>query len=168
MARERKWTAIRMAFLLPLLSPVAGCGGGLAAIGSGVAGAALPAARGESSHPVHEGQVSGEVLELDELQRRIVLTTDDGRSGSLLYDANTIVVHQQEHHPIDFIRSGDRVVIQTRQEGNGPVMAVRIDVHRQSGEPSSRHRMIEPDPAQQRNAEGGNSQSRCRRNWRVM
>ena len=82
MARERKWTAIRMAFLLPLLSPVAGCGGGLAAIGSGVAGAALPAARGESSHPVHEGQVIGEVLELDELQRRIVLTTDDGRSGS--------------------------------------------------------------------------------------
>ncbi|HEU5208389.1 MAG TPA: hypothetical protein VFU06_03175 [Longimicrobiales bacterium] len=123
----------RSLLLLVLLVPATACGGGLAAIGSGVAGAALPAALGESKQAVQQGQVTGKLLELDELQQRIVLTTDDGRRGSVLYDSGTIVVYRQEHHPIDFLRAGDRVVVQTRQEGSGPVLAARIDVHRESG-----------------------------------
>ena len=119
--------------LLALFLPATACGGGLAAIGSGVAGAALPAALGESKQAVQEGQVTGKLLELDELQQRIVLTTDDGRSGSVLYDSGTIVVYRQERHPIDFLRPGDRIVVQTRRQDSGPVQAVRIDVHREIG-----------------------------------
>jgi hypothetical protein len=126
-------TTARLAALLVILVPATACGGGLAAIGSGVAGAALPAARGAPDEPVQEGQVTGELLEIDELQRRLVLTTDDGRSGSVLYDSDTKVVHRQEHHAIAFLERGDRVVIQTRQRGSGPVQAVRVDVHREVG-----------------------------------
>lgn len=138
----------RPLLLVALLLPATGCGGGLAAIGSGVAGAALPAALGESKQAVQEGQVTGKLLELDELQQRIVLTTDDGRSGSVLYDSGTIVVYRQERHPIDFLRPGDRIVVQTRQQDSGPVQAVRIDVHRESG--AAEQPTSTPPPAQAR------------------
>lgn len=112
--------------LVPALTFAAtGCGAGLAAVGANVAGAALPAARGQDT----ERRISAEIREVDALQHRIVVTTDDGRAGSVRYDGATVVVRQQQHHPVATLEPGDRVLIQARQDGQGQLVAVRIDVH---------------------------------------
>lgn len=112
--------------LVPALTLAAtGCGTGLAAVGANVAGAALPAARGQDT----DRQISAEVREVDALQHRIVVTTDDGRTGTVRYDGATVVVLRQQHHPVSTLEPGDRVLIQARQDGQGQLVAVRIDVH---------------------------------------
>lgn len=101
------------------------CGGGIAAIGASAAGAALPAARGQETLR----QISAEVRDVDALQRRIQVTTEDGRTGTVRYDDATVVVRRQEHHPVTSLEPGDRVLIQARQDAQGQLTAARIDVH---------------------------------------
>jgi hypothetical protein len=119
---------------LALALPLAACGGGLAAVGAGVAGAALPAARSQQAEESREVQLTGEVREVDELQQRILLTAEDGRSGSVRYDGGTVVVRQQQHYPVRTLERGDGVVVQARQDAQGIIHAVRIDVHRPAAE----------------------------------
>jgi hypothetical protein len=119
---------------LILALPLAACGGGLAAVGAGVAGAALPSARSQQADEDRTVQVTGEVREVDELQQRILLTTEDGRSGSVRYDGGTLVVRDQQHYPVRTLARGDGVVVQARQDAQGVILAVRIDVHRPAAE----------------------------------
>jgi hypothetical protein len=111
-----------------LASSLTACGGGLVGIGSAIAGATLPAARDQSADETRQIQLSAEVREIDELQRRILVTTDDGRSGTVLYDAATLVVQREVHIPIRDLNRGDRIVVRARQDSHGLVHAERIDV----------------------------------------
>ncbi|HSJ06380.1 MAG TPA: hypothetical protein VK936_06750 [Longimicrobiales bacterium] len=124
------YTRVLAAVALVLALPLAACGGGLAAVGAGVAGAALPSARTQQGEETREVRVTGEVREVDELQQRILLTTEDGRSGSVRYDGGTVVVRQQQQYPVRTLERGDGVVVEARQDPQGIIRAVRIDVHR--------------------------------------
>jgi hypothetical protein len=68
-----------------------------------------------------------EVVEVDELQRRIRVTTDDGRTGTVLYDGNTLVVREGQHVTVRTLAPGEPVVIQV-ERSDGQLYAVRIDV----------------------------------------
>jgi hypothetical protein len=115
----------RLAGLLVLALTATACGVPLLSLGSSVGPALveslLPAGSGE------RGQLVAEIVEVDEVQRRIRVTTDDGRTGTVLYDTNTVVVRAQQHSTVKSLSPGEQVVIQVR-EADGHVYASRLDV----------------------------------------
>jgi hypothetical protein len=115
----------RLAGVLVLALTASACGIPLLSLGSSVGPALveslLPAGSGE------RGQLVAEIVEVDEVQRRIRVTTDDGRTGTVLYDANTVVVRAQQHTTVKSLSPGEQVVIQVR-EADGHVYASRLDV----------------------------------------
>lgn len=118
---------VRVRFLLvPLLALAAtACSSGLVALGANVAGAALPAPRDRET----EVRFGAQIREVDALQHRLVVTTDDGRTGTVRYDNATVIVRDQEHHPVSILEPADRVLIQARQDSQGQLIAARIDLH---------------------------------------
>jgi hypothetical protein len=115
----------RLAGALALALTATACGGPLFSLGSSLGPtlveSLLPAGSGE------RGQLVAEVVEVDEVQRRIRVTTDDGRTGTVLYDTNTVVVRAQQHSTVKSLSPGEQVVIQVR-EMDGHVYASRLDV----------------------------------------
>jgi hypothetical protein len=111
--------------VLALSLGTAGCGSPLfnlgATLGTALAESLLPAGSGE------RGQLVAEIVEIDEVQRRIRVTTDDGRTGTVLYDTNTVVVRDDRHVTVKSLEPGELVVIQV-QEADGQVYATRLDV----------------------------------------
>jgi hypothetical protein len=115
---------------------VGGCGSPLASLGTTLADVAFAEGRGERGE---RGQLVAEVIEVDELQRRVRVTTEDGRTGTVLYDQNTLIVRDREHRTIRALEPGDVVLIQVEEDGNRNLYAVRIDVQPVEG-------ATEPDP----------------------
>jgi hypothetical protein len=115
----------RRAGVLALALTATACGSPLFSLGSSLGPtlveSLLPAGSGE------RGQLVAEVVEVDEVQRRIRVTTDDGRTGTVLYDTNTVVVRAQQHTTVRSLSPGEQVVIQVR-ETDGHVYASRLDV----------------------------------------
>jgi hypothetical protein len=115
----------RLAGVLALALAATACGSPLFSLGSSLGPtlveSLLPAGSGE------RGQLVAEVVEVDEVQRRIRVTTDDGRTGTVLYDTNTVVVRAQQHTTVRSLSPGEQVVIQVREMG-GHVYASRLDV----------------------------------------
>jgi hypothetical protein len=115
----------RLAGVVALALTATGCGSPLFSLGSSLGPtlveSLLPAGSGE------RGQLVAEVVEVDEVQRRIRVTTDDGRTGTVLYDTNTVVVRAQQHSTVKSLSPGEQVVIQVR-EMDGHVYASRLDV----------------------------------------
>jgi hypothetical protein len=115
----------RLAGVLVLALAATACGSPLLSLGSSLGPtlveSLLPAGSGE------RGQLVAEIVEVDEVQRRIRVTTDDGRTGTVLYDTNTMVVRAQQHTTVKSLSPGEQVVIQVR-EADGHVYASRLDV----------------------------------------
>jgi hypothetical protein len=102
-----------------------GCGSPLASLGTTLADVAFAEGRGEWGE---RGQLVAEVIEVDELQRRVRVSTEDGRTGTILYDQNTVIVLDRDHRTVRALEPGDVVVIQVEEDGNRNLYAVRIDV----------------------------------------
>ena len=123
----------RAAVLLAVLAAPGCAGGNLGALGDILAGAAgLPGGGGQ------QGQVVAEVQGVDTRQQLIQVRTQDGRSGALLYDQNTVVVYQQRQYQVTNLERGDVVAIQVQQTGQGGAYASRIDVQQSVQERSGR------------------------------
>lgn len=117
----------RRGVALAALLAASGCaGGGLGGLGG--LGDILAGAAGLPGTGQQQGQVVAEVLALDAQRQLIQVRTQDGQSGSLLYDQNTVVVYQQRQYQVSNLERGDVVAIQVRQTGQGSAYASRIDV----------------------------------------
>lgn len=113
----------RAAIVALALATSACAGGNLGPLGDILAGAAgLPGTAGQ------QGQVVAEIQGVDTRQQAIQVRTEDGRTGSLLYDQNTVVVYQQRQYQVANLERGDIVAIQVQQDTRGNAYASRIDV----------------------------------------
>lgn len=123
-------TGIR-SVVLTLLVGTAGCApSGLVSLGSLLAEAALPPRAGEQRQ---QGQLSAEVQEVDEIQRRVRIVTQGGQRGTLRYDTNTRVTRQQQNIPIAALDVGDRILVQIEEDADQNVYATLIEVYQPAG-----------------------------------
>jgi hypothetical protein len=104
------------------MSGCAGLGslGGLADILGAVGG--IPGAGGQ------QGQLTAEVQRVNPQQQTIHIRTQDGQSGPVLYDQNTVVVYQQQQYPVTALEPGDVANFQLQQAQNNNLYAARVDV----------------------------------------
>jgi hypothetical protein len=112
----------RAGLLLALLTVPACSGNGLGALGD-ILGSAMPSANQQQT-----GQLAVEVRQVDTQNRRIQVTTQDGQTGWVFYDENTIVVYQQQQYGVQALERGDHATMQVQQDGQGNVYTRRIDV----------------------------------------
>lgn len=118
----------RRGVVLAAVLAASGCAGGglggLGGLGDILAGAAGLPGSGQQG----QGQVVAEVQGLDTQRQLIQVRTQDGQTGSLLYDQNTVVVYQQRQYQVSNLERGDVVAIQVQQTNQGSPYASRIDV----------------------------------------
>lgn len=135
-----------IAFVAALALAVPACGSPLLTLGSTLADAAFP------SDSAERGQLLAEVVEVDELQRRIRVTTEDGRTGTVVYDQNTVVVREQQHRPVRTIQPGELLLIQVERNGGGHLYATRVDVQPPDATPATGDAPKDPpdDPPEER------------------
>jgi hypothetical protein len=112
------------AFALALVFVLPGCAGNsLGALGDilgGVGG--MPGSGGQ------QGQLNAEVRQVNTQQQIIQVATQDGQTGNVYYDQNTVVVYQQEQYPVTALEPGDLVVLQLQETAQGSLYTSRIDV----------------------------------------
>ena len=75
-----------------------------------------------------QGQLLVEVQGVDTRQQVIHVRTDQGQTGSVFFDQNTIVVYRQQQYPVTALERGDVAAVQVQQTGQGQLYASRIDV----------------------------------------
>jgi len=75
-----------------------------------------------------QGQVQVEVQSVDVNQQRIYVRTQQGQSGSVLFDQQTQVIYQQQRHQVTNLEPGDIVNLTVQQVGQNELYASRIDV----------------------------------------
>ncbi|HEV2149213.1 MAG TPA: hypothetical protein VGR37_17560 [Longimicrobiaceae bacterium] len=113
----------RAAFLIAVLAASGCAGANLGALGDILGGAA-----GMPGSGSQQGQVVAEVQGVDTRQQLIQVRTQDGRTGALQYDQNTLVIYQQRQYQVTNLERGDVVAIQVQQSRQGNPYASRIDV----------------------------------------
>lgn len=128
----------RAAVLALALVTAPACGSPLLTLGSTLADAAF------SSDSAERGQLVAEVVEVDELQRRIRVTTEDGRTGTVIYDQNTVVIRDQQNYTVRTLRPGDLLLIQVERNGDGHLYATRVDVQPPEPEPAPANPTADP------------------------
>jgi hypothetical protein len=116
------------------LTPVAtllvatGCAGGLEALGDILA---APGAGGQ------EGVITVEVQEVRQPSQEIIVRTQQGQQGPVLYDQNTQVVFQNQQYPVTALERGDVVDMRIQEIQQGyytDLIQVRTPVQdRQAG-----------------------------------
>jgi hypothetical protein len=114
---------LRLASLAALMATLPACGGAnLGALGDilgGVAGGGAGA---------QQGQLLAEVQSVDAGQQRIVVRTEQGQTGSVRFDQNTVVVYRQQQYPVTALERGDIARMQVQQTTDNQIYASRIDV----------------------------------------
>jgi hypothetical protein len=114
---------LRLASLAALMATLPACGGAnLGALGDilgGVAGGGAGA---------QQGQLLAEVQSVDPGQQRIVVRTEQGQTGSVRFDQNTVVVYRQQQYPVTALERGDIARMQVQQTTDNQIYASRIDV----------------------------------------
>lgn len=108
------------------VAATAGCGGGntlgtLESILGSVMGQPAGAGGGGT------GELAVEIQGVDTQQQAIQVRTQEGQTGAVRYDQNTVVVYQQQQYPITALERGDLVVMQL-QDVQGTLYTSRIDV----------------------------------------
>lgn len=73
------------------------------------------------------GQLAVEIQGVNAQQQAIQVRTQEGQTGAVRYDQNTVVVYQQQQYPVTALERGDLVVMQL-QDVQGTLYTARIDV----------------------------------------
>lgn len=76
----------------------------------------------------NNGEVGGEVRNVDQQRQQITLQLQDGRTGSVMYDNRTQVVYQQRQYPVTALEPGDYVIVRVQQTQNGAAYTDYITV----------------------------------------
>jgi hypothetical protein len=80
-----------------------------------------------------QGQVAVEIRGVNTQQQVIQVATQDGQSGNVRYDQNTVVVYRQQQYPVTALERGDLAVIHV-QEAQGVTYVSRVDVQQSARE----------------------------------
>jgi hypothetical protein len=74
------------------------------------------------------GQLTAEIRQVDTQNQRIQVAAEDGQTGYVEFDQNTVVVYRQQQYPVTALERGDVVTIQVQQDSRGKLYTSRIDV----------------------------------------
>jgi hypothetical protein len=80
-----------------------------------------------------QAQVAVEILGVNAQQQTLQVATQDGRSGNVRYDGNTVVVYRQQQYPVTALERGDLATI-TVQDVQGATYVSRVDVQQSARE----------------------------------
>jgi hypothetical protein len=69
--------------------------------------------------PAGTGELHAEVQSVDTRQQQIVVATQDGQRGGVLYDQNTQVVYRNQSYPVSALERGDIVSMRVQQTQQG-------------------------------------------------
>ncbi|MGH7447363.1 MAG: hypothetical protein ACREK1_05295 [Longimicrobiales bacterium] len=75
-----------------------------------------------------QGQISVEIRQVGTQQQVIQVATQDGQTGNVYYDQNTVVTYRQQQYPVTALEPGDLAVMQVQETAQGSLYASRIDV----------------------------------------
>ncbi len=75
-----------------------------------------------------------EVQSIDNQQQTIYVRTEQGESGSVRFDQNTVVVYQQQQYPVSALERGDIATMQLQQIAQNQLYTPRIDVQQSAQE----------------------------------
>lgn len=106
-----------------------GCGGG----GLGALGDILTAGAGGQGGG---GLLLAEVQEVRTQQQQILVRTEDGQQGAVLYDQNTQVIYQNQQYPVNALERGDVVEMRLHEVQQGlytDLIEVRQSVQERQG-----------------------------------
>ena len=110
--------------ILPLMAvAIVGCGGNTL----GQIGEVLGQAAGVPAGTAQSGQLNAEIRGVDAQRQTIQVATQDGQTGSVRYDQNTVVVYRQQQYDVSALERGDIVLMQV-QSANGTMYVTRVDV----------------------------------------
>jgi hypothetical protein len=102
---------------------------GCAALGTlGTLADVLGGAGGLPGSGGQQGQLTAEVTQVNANQQAIHVRTQDGRSGSLRYDQNTVVVYRQQQYPVTALEPGDVGQFQVQESSGNALYVSRVDV----------------------------------------
>ena len=101
---------------------------GCAGTNLGQLGEILGGAMGAPGGQQQNGQVLAEVTNVDTRQQVIQLRTEQGQTGNVMFDQNTVVVYQNQQYPVTALERGDVAYFQLQQTQQGATYAARIDV----------------------------------------
>jgi hypothetical protein len=94
----------------------------------GSLGDILGAIGGPGTQQQQQGQLQAEVQQVDAGNQRIYVRTQQGQSGAVRFDGQTVVVYRQQQYPVTALERGDIVVMQLQQLSQNELYASRIDV----------------------------------------
>lgn len=77
-------------------------------------------------------QIDAEIQSVDANRGVIYVRTQDGQSGNIRVDNQTMVVYNNQRYPVTALERGDVVRIQLQQTQSNELYAARIDVLRSS------------------------------------
>lgn len=105
-------TMIRRLPIVALSLAATACGGGaLGGLGDILTGGAGGQQQG--------GAMTAEVQEVRAQQQQIIVRTQDGQQGAVLFDQNTQVVYQNQQYPVTALERGDVVEMRIQQVQQG-------------------------------------------------
>jgi hypothetical protein len=101
---------------------------GCAGTNLGQLGEILGGTLGGGAGQQQNGQVLAEVQGVDQNRQTIQLRTQEGQTGNVMFDQNTVVVYQNQQYPATALERGDVAYFQLQQTQQGATYATRIDV----------------------------------------
>jgi hypothetical protein len=123
MTIQRCRTVIAAAMGFSILTGCAGAN--LGALGD-VLGGVLGGGAGQQQQ--QQQQLVVEVQGVNAQQQTIQVRTQEGQTGAVLFDQNTVVVYRQQQYPVTALERGDVATMQVQQIDQNRVYASRIDV----------------------------------------
>ena len=116
----------RLAATAVMLATLPACAGNeLGALGDILGGVMNPAGAPGNAQ---QGEVRVEIEGVNTQQQTIQVRTDQGQTGAVLYDQNTVVVYREQQYPATALERGDIAIMQVQQIDQNRVYASRIDV----------------------------------------
>lgn len=94
----------------------------------GSLGDILGAIGGPGGTQQQQAQLQAEVQQVDASGQRIYVRTQQGQSGAVRFDAQTVVVYRQQQYPVTALERGDIVVMQLHEISQNELYASRIEV----------------------------------------
>lgn len=114
---------VPLAALTVLLATTACAGNSLGTLGDILGGAG-----GTGGTGARQDQLTAEVRAVNTSQRLIQVATQQGQTGNVQYDQNTVVVYNQQQYPVTALERGDIVLMQVTEDTQGNLYVSRIDV----------------------------------------
>lgn len=123
-------TGIRIAPVLVAAATLAGCSGG--GLGDVLGGVLTGGGTGQGQ----AGTLTVEVQEVRQQQQQIIVRTEDGQQGAVLFDNQTQVIYNNENYPVTALEYGDVVDMRVQEVQQGlytDLVQVRTPVQERQG-----------------------------------